>query len=534
VLSAAILIDGHCITKWQLAALDAARELLDIRLVLSCQNTRIKKAYGKHFLYYALNFWSLKNDWSKPVELTAGCAKKIEFDSVYQGNWQKIPDAVAEELVHAGVDVVIKFGMSLLRVEGAISDCKILSFHHGDPSQYRGRPAGFYELLHNRSSVGTIVQELSNKLDAGKVWAIAHSRAHHHSYQKTAANFYANSRFLLKKALINLASHSPADVQPTGKNYTLPSNAVVMQFVAHLLFRKLKRALYGAFFEKRWNIATHPATDVLAGATLQLKDAKQAVVAAGYNFYADPFFSLDGTRILLEALDSGNGLGDIIELNAQTLEKTGLLLKGQHYSYPYPFQLVHEEGQDECLLPEVADHSAPYFFKRASGESSKQVLKGLEHYRVVDGSLLENEGIFYLFCGMNASSADCLYLFCADGVDKEFKPHPLNPIVIDPSRARMGGRIVRAHGKLYRFGQNNCFGYGDGITVCEITKLSTSEYEEVSTGSLRFADARGPHTVDTTERSMVFDFYADQFSLLAGYRRLVPILLRRFKRLRRR
>lgn len=73
---------------------------------------------------------------------------------------------------------------------------------------------------------------------------------------------------------------------------------------------------------------------------------------------------------------------------------------------------------------------------------------------------------------------------------------------------------------MYRFGQNNCFGYGDRITVSEIVELTPTRYAERKVGHIAFDDARGPHTLDIHNGSAVLDFYVDRFSLMAGYRRL--------------
>lgn len=256
-----------------------------------------------------------------------------------------------------------------------------------------------------------------------------------------------------------------------------------------------------------------------------IRNGKQATVSAGYSFYADPLFSVDGKFIRLEALNSLNGLGEVLEIDANTLKGKSVLMSGEHFSYPYSFELNGEE----YLLPEVASHSSPYALKNPFNVDGKINLKGLESYRIVDGTLIVLNGTLFLFCSMNSNSSDCLYLFYSSGIDKEFYPHSLNPIVIDPLRARMGGRLSLRNGKYYRFGQDNSYGYGDGVSICEITKLTTSEYEEKVVGSLRFNDASGPHTVDVSSETSVFDFYIDKFSLLASYRRVVPRILRRFR-----
>jgi len=525
MLRAALIVDGNEITKWQMDALDAARDLLEIDLVLSCTNTSTKKNISKNFLYYILNIFTLKNRLTRRLPLRDD-VKVIKFSSIYEGAWQRIPVEISEELKNSRIDLIIKFGMSLLRIDEPLSQFKILSYHHGDPSYFRGRPAGFYELLQEKGSVGTIVQELSNKLDAGKVWAISHSKISHHSYKKTAINFYANSRFLLRKAVINLARNTPINVSTDGINYKLPSNYLVLKFILVVGLRKLRRLFYGVFYEKRWNVATVPNANLVSSSILDLKNAKVADIVEGYNFYADPFFSADGKRIRLEALNSKNGLGEILELDTETLSKSRVLFKGDHYSYPFSFLL----DRVEYLIPEVASHSSPYVLRAPFSSEHKIMLRGVDNLRIVDSTIFEDNDIFYLFCGLNSSASDCLYLFYSEGFDKEFIPHPLNPIVIDPSRARMGGRIIKHNEKIYRFGQDNSYGYGDGVSICEITNLSKQTYDEKVIGSLKIGKANGPHTIDLFNQLTVFDFYVDKFSFVAWYRRALPIVLRRFKK----
>ena len=529
MFKAAIIIDGVTVTKWQKDALDSAGDLLDIRLVLSCTNTKTTRKFAKYFLYYALNFFTLKNYLTRHVKLGYDRIKFSEFRSVNDGNWQKIPTSIINELAESQIDVVIKFGMSLLRIDESLTDYKILSFHHGDPAQYKGRPAGFYELLQMNSSIGTIVQELSNKLDSGRVWAIGYSKVYHHSYKKTAINFYSNSIFLLRKALINLSKESPIRISSDGNKYRLPGNLLVMWFLVIIFFRKIKRLLYGAFYEKKWNIATNKDFNVFNEVSLSLENSKQAFVRPGYNFYADPFFSADGKKIRTEALNSINGLGEIIEIDTEHLHQKNVLLRGgYHFSYPFSFVF----NDEEYLLPEVASYSSPYILKTPFCIKNKINLKGLEKYRVVDATVIEFENTLYLFCSMNSNSDDCLYLFHSKGVEKKFLSHPLNPIVIDPSRARMGGRILYSNGKYYRFGQNNSYAYGNGISICEIAKLSVDEYEEEVVGALRLEGVCGPHTIDLFQNKAVFDFYYDKLSLFAWYRRIAPIFLEALRRLR--
>ena len=100
-----------------------------------------------------------------------------------------------------GILFVTKFGMGLLRVPpDAEFSIPIISFHHGDLRKFRGRPAGFYELLNGEPVVGQVVQRLTNRLDAGEVLAFAETKARPHSYRATMEDAYRTSPLLLPQA----------------------------------------------------------------------------------------------------------------------------------------------------------------------------------------------------------------------------------------------------------------------------------------------------------------------------------------------
>ena len=45
----------------------------------------------------------------------------------------------------------------------------VISLHHGDNRFYRGRPPGFWEVLHRNPRTGFIIQILNEELDNGLV-----------------------------------------------------------------------------------------------------------------------------------------------------------------------------------------------------------------------------------------------------------------------------------------------------------------------------------------------------------------------------
>ena len=165
-LRAAVITDNLKLAQWQLDALEAANEELDVVCILNCLNTKIHRNVIKHFFYYFISFISLRNKKTQSLDYEVENAEVISFESGYIKNWQTIPNDVINQLLKNQVEVVIKFGMNLVKIDEKLEELNVISFHHGDPSKYRGRPAGFYEILYGEKKSGVIVQKISNKLDS--------------------------------------------------------------------------------------------------------------------------------------------------------------------------------------------------------------------------------------------------------------------------------------------------------------------------------------------------------------------------------
>lgn len=520
-LKAAIILDNLMISEWQRSALVEAAVSLDISIILNCQNTRTKKDFKKNFLYYVLNVFTLKNSFTKRTKYNVTTEKVLNFESIYKSGWQSIPREISCYLVEEKVDVVVKFGMSLLNIDKNLERLPVLSFHHGDPSKYRGRPAGFYELLHNEDKSGIIVQKLTNKLDGGDIFAFAESKIVHNSYKKTVENFYSQSQYLLQKAVINLQNNEALPMETNGRNYRLPKNETVIYFFMILLQRKIKHLFYGAFYEKKWKVGTiNLKPNLKSDNLIDSQLIKEIPIEPKYSFYADPFFSSDGAKVRLEALDRKTGLGDIVEIDLQDRKESRLLLTGKHYSYPFSFLL---DG-DEKLLPEVASHSPQFFFSLLDNTINPFVFKGLESRRLVDATLYKHDGLWYLFFGESKSAHSILNLWTSSSLTSAFEKHPNSPICMSPFSARMAGRILLTENGLFRFGQNNNRAYGAAITVSQITDLSLNVYKEKICGSIKINNCLGPHSIDFHKDTALIDYYIDEFSLFSGVRRFKALL----------
>jgi len=99
----------------------------------------------------------------------------------------------------------------------------------------------------------------------------------------------------------------------------------------------------------------------------------------------------------------------------------------------------------------------------------------------VDPTLLEHEGRLWLFANLSelgGSMNDELFLFSADSLHGEWRPHPRNPVVSDVRHARPAGPFFREDGQLYRPGQDCSGDYGSAFWIHRVDRLDEHDYQE--------------------------------------------------------
>ena len=522
-LRTCLIVDSDTISVWQARALQLNSDIIDIVEVLYCTNLRSRKKSLRYFWYYVLNLFAIRNTWTKSIPWGPfiGLNSKIhQFESRTKGVWEYIPQQNLDQINNANIDVVIKFGMGLLRDPQNLSArYGVLSFHHGDPRSYRGRPSGFYELLENAQHVGAVVQELSNVLDGGKIRAFGSYQITRHSYRKSLEHLYQESADLLRIAIENCMSESYVDISCTGKNYSLPSNLTVMRFVVSILRYRVRRTLYGLFFRKLWSVGSTTIWTEDNRGKSELGIVQIIPKPKGVFFLADPFVTENGS-LLCEGSGNRQERGFLVRIGQSP---SGNLLHSNelndaHLSYPFPVLL----SGHTYVLPEMAEHGPQKIFKLSDADElmDGQILLGLEDFRLIDPTLIYHSETWWLFAGIVGSEQDTLNLWFSQQPTGPFAAHKMNPVVRDPSRARGAGALFVSNGKLFRPGQNNCFGYGNGITISEVLQLDHENYKEEPVSTLSINGLKGPHTYSASNDFAYVDFYQDKFYALAWYLRI--------------
>ena len=522
-----ILIDGGAIARWQLDALRTVAEGNSF-IVFDCTNHRPQLRRAAHGAYYALNLLTIRNPQTRtvPVPVDLPIVETLAFHAAHEGAWESLPDELLDRIAALQLGVIVKFGMGLLRVPPRERiGCPILSYHHGDPRRFRGRPAGFYEMLSGESQVGQIVQILSNALDAGKVVAYAETKAYNYSYRKTLMEAFRRSPLLLRTAIDNALAGRTLPLEPEGRNFRLPSNALVTRFCAGIAGKKGERAAYGGLFEKSWKVArTVVDSDWIPGNGSLLEESRWQTfhLPSHYRFLADPFFE-NGGSVPAEAMRR-DGRGEIARLSND--EATPLPIAGGHLSYPATIQV----DSRQFMVPEMAEWSAPHLFELDGDQVIDRGELDIDaRPRLLDPTPYAVEDAVFLFANRLDEGEGVLRLWVAESVTSRFAEHPASPIRISPAGSRMGGSILARGGQLFRFGQDLRGRYGDGLIAFRIDAISATAYSERECGEIRFANRRGPHTLNFHGDTALFDYYDERLSPLAGVRRLQQRLTTKFR-----
>src|SRR5699024_4869920 len=186
--------------------------------------------------------------------LVENALEVIYFPSEWDGHWQRIPTDVADQLQDH--EVVVKFGMNLLKgTEDLPVTHGVVAYHDANPEAHRGRLHGFHELSAGEATMNVTVHQLSNTPDNGRVLAEAYSRIVPTSYRATLNNAYETSIPLLAKAIGALKNQKAVQIATPESNHRLPTNGQVVRTLGKMATALVGRGLYGAFREKRWNVA---------------------------------------------------------------------------------------------------------------------------------------------------------------------------------------------------------------------------------------------------------------------------------------
>ena len=311
------------------------------------------------------------------------------------------------------------------------------------------------------------------------------------------------------ESMINSDSHSVKNgASPAGRNSNLDGQTFHWP---GLLFRKLfRRELYNVgfvaapihrFLEPGWRPQIHWLPQQSRPGT----------------FIADPFgVEHEGKRYLFcEYFDYREPYGRIVAAEAGSTGALShfqdALVSDTHVSYPFPFVY---DGQLFCV-PETSRSGGLLLYKMLPSEGRWVRESLLIRGDVIDPSIINYDGHWWLFYGFRESRGEELFISYANTPRGPWLPHAKQPVKRDLSSSRSGGTPFLHRGKLYRPAQDCSRAYGQRVVINEVVALSPTEFQERAVAYVE-PDRKGPypdglHTLSAFGDMTLVDGKKEQF-----------------------
>lgn len=150
-----------------------------------------------------------------------------------EGIGQQLPASALEEIESAGVDVLFRRGFGILQGEVLTTPTHgVVSFHHGNIREYRGRPPAVWEFANDERYAGVTLQRLTPTLDGGEI--VVEKRveiADCRTWQAAKRRLFEASTDMLATACTRLAdpTFEPTTAEELGPLYTCPDAVETMR-----------------------------------------------------------------------------------------------------------------------------------------------------------------------------------------------------------------------------------------------------------------------------------------------------------------
>ncbi len=402
-------------------------------------------------------------------------------------------DELARIQAH-NIDVFIRLGFRILRGDILRSGrYGVWSYHHGDNRVNRGGPPGYWEVMESSPVTGTMLQVLTEDLDGGKVLYRSYSSTHDMSLADNKSNVQWKTLHFIPRKLKELHEEGEetffARVKEENAHpqfydrrlYKAPTNSELGVLLWKKLLQKCRRKWNDALYFMQWFLLY----DIREGISTSFWRFKH-ITPPKDRFWADPFIVARDNKYyvfieeFLYATQKGHISLIVMNKDGSFEPPVRVLEAPYHLSYPFVFEFE----SNLYLIPESSANRTVELYKCMAFPLKWEFQRNLmNNCQVVDTTLFQWQGKWWMFVNqiqtVGASSWDELFLHYSDSpFSANWTPHQRNPVVSDARSARPAGRLFVRNGRLYRPSQNCSGHYGYGFNICEITKLTETEYEE--------------------------------------------------------
>jgi hypothetical protein len=279
----------------------------------------------------------------------------------------------------------------------------------------------------------------------------------------------------------------PEDTCPVPRQREYPSNLVSAGFIARQAWRSLSLRAKVRGRSGEWFVALRrDASQQYASSGRFWPSALEEIPRPPGSQMADPFLITEGhkTWLFFEDVPAGTDKGRLscMEVGAGFSEPTVIMEKAHHLSYPC---VVSDKGE-YFLVPESSKTRTIQLFRAIRFPFEWQLETVLmQDLSAVDTTPFFLDGRWYFFTTATEPFMET-FLFWSDNLGGRWHLHPKSPISSSVKSSRSAGHLFYQNGRLLRPTQDCSVRYGYGITINEVTRLSSTEFEE------RFVDFIAP------------------------------------------
>jgi methionyl-tRNA formyltransferase len=500
-LSFAVMLNEFSLKHWQNECLQLLEKegYIPSLIIVNATNKPFKISFKqrlKYLLYNRIERYLYKkqnqlfNYHPQDIPVVFVYCKAHAYKSIFD-------EKSVEQIKQYSLDFILRFGFNVL--SGEILNCAkhgIWSFHHNQPEKIRGGPPVFWEIIENHDTVGFILQQLTEKLDAGFILARGEVELRKYAPNESYDNLMHSSKWALRNAVLQLANNTlvKEKCNSLAKVYKRPNNGYAILFLLKWFNHRLQ-FYYSKYIQKApyWQSFARHKNQIIA---FQPPSINQ--------FTADIFPVSNANVVLAEVFSFNIGKAKIGLYN-----KNGNFIRylslnpNLHFSFPFT---IYHEGKN-WLLPECPTQSQLkiYALNVAFEIEEEHVIL---NQNLCDAILFHFHETWFLIGTEHPYQQQNLKIFYADSLLGNYKPHFLQPVKMDVTSARNAGRIFYKNGKWIRPVMDNVKEYGGRLRFFEIEKLSKTEFKESEVSASKIVenfDIDRVHTFHIEEDSVYFD-----------------------------
>ncbi len=427
-----------------------------------------------------------------------------------------VADVDVQTVKALGLDLLIQFGKKEFRgaILGAARLGSLVLDYHANRADRQVEP-GFWEAYYSLPKTRFSIRQHTAQCQGGKTLASGAfptkyrfllNRAH--LVQKSAGQL----RNLLRKfAASGAPASAPGSGPYSGRMYPAPLCRHSALYLAKMTLRIGQRMAYKVFnIKHKWGLSI-----IRSGWRNAALWRSTHLAAPRGHFWADPFLYQSGGKTYCFVEDyvyaTGRAHIAVLEVTASGATELGPCIQ-ENYHLSFPFLFTYEGALYMC--PESSEARQVRIY-RCTGFPLQWELchVAMDNISAADSMFFQHGGKWWMLTSLDHSGLDdhCseLYLFSGQSpFDKNWIPHPQNPIRVDPEGGRNAGLIIEG-GKLFRAAQRQGFDqYGKGLILYEIVEVNEHVYRErhVADISCEFKEGLlGAHHVSTTGEFTVVD-----------------------------